>query len=142
MQDFYANLSKVRVRDLRSLNDLTKQFKKWKVEKEADITSFVDEKLQSPTVARQVGHDQYVPGHAFYELTKPEKVQTYKGILIMKRDTGEIFGGKQVRTVLGAPTGDLKIKIQNLSEYQVFIESTSSNRKLVRGTTLLYKKNV
>jgi len=142
-KEFFADLSTIKVHQLRQLDDLTKRFKKWQVNKDADITAFVDEKLTSPTVARQVGHAQYKPGNAFYELTKTEKkVQDYKNILIMERSTGKIYGGTNIRAVLGAPTGDLRVKIKNLSEYQVFIESTSANRKLVRGSTLLYRKNV
>jgi hypothetical protein len=49
-----------------------------------------------------------------------------------------VYGGDDARQLLGLPDGDARIQIQNLATYQVFIQSTSVNRKLVRGTNILY----
>jgi hypothetical protein len=142
-RSFFADLSGVKEADLQNkLDDMSKQFKKWQIDKgEQAITNFVDGKLSNANVAKQVGHGQYRPGHAYYELTKPENLQSYKDVVIMDRDSGKIYGGTEARAILGAGGGDQRVKIKNLATYRVFVQSTSSNRKLVRGTTLLYKKS-
>lgn len=134
VKKFYTDLSKLDPNTLkRNLQDVSDAYREWTVSKEASITEFVDEKLAP--------RDRYVPGNAFYELTKPEKVQSYKNILIKDKKTGRIFGGQDVRTIIGLPPGqDCKVEPANLSNYKVFVQSTSGNRKLVRGTSILYTK--
>jgi hypothetical protein len=87
-------------------------------------------------------------GRGFYELTKAEKVQGYKEIVLMDKATGDIFNGDEVRTILGLPPQagrkdaereDVKLKPVDLEKWHVFVQSTSSNRKLVAHTRLLYE---
>lgn len=79
-------------------------------------------------------------GAAFYQLTKKEdEVQDYKQILIRDKKTGKIYGGTHSRQLLGLPfTGTVKIVPGNHGNYDIFIQSTSVNRKLVGGTIVLY----
>jgi hypothetical protein len=87
-------------------------------------------------------------GRGFYELTKPEKVQGYKEIVLVDKTSGDIFNGGEVRTILGLPPQaskdscereDVKLRPVDLEKWRVFVQSTSSNRKLVAGTNLLYE---
>ena len=87
-------------------------------------------------------------GRGFYEMTKPEKIQGYKEIVLMEKDSGDIYNGDQVRILLHLPPQsgvhdgdreDVKIKPVDLDKYFVFVQSTSYNRKLVGGTRLLYE---
>ena len=84
-------------------------------------------------------------GRGFYELTKSEKVQQYKELIAQDRKTGEMFTGAQVREKLGLSKQSEKggvterLSSRNLSDFRVFIQSTSVNRKLIGGTTLLYE---
>lgn len=136
---FTTDMSKVDVKTLSALKDLSKGFARWTVDKERSIRDFVNTKLQaSPALRKKLG-DAYEPGRGFYELTKPETVQPRKNIAILDKKTKAIFGGDQARKVLGMPAGaNVKVKPGNHLNYSIFVESTSTNRKLVRGTTLLY----
>ena len=83
-------------------------------------------------------------GKRFYELTKREKIQDYKEILLMDRSTRDVFVVEQVRKILGIPQKTCTLKPDDLnnkmlSKYVVFIQSTSVNRKLIEGTKFLYK---
>ncbi len=96
--------------------------------KETEIKPFVESKTKK----------EYVYGSAFYELTKSEKVQKNKQILIIKKGDSIIYGGTGVRKLLNLPYDkDAKVDVGNLSNYRIFVKSTSSNRKLVRGTGIL-----
>lgn len=84
---------------------------------------------------------EFKQGRGFYELTKPEKVQGTKEIVLMSRATGDLFTGTRARELLGLPLDDEDVKLRpvNLEEYVPFIQSTSNNRKLIGGTRLLYE---
>lgn len=100
------------------------------VDRDMAIQSFVEE--QGVTFKR---------GRGFYELTKSEKVQGTKEIVLMDKLSGDLFTGKRARELLGLPLDDVDVKLskKNLEEWVPFIQSTSSNRKLVGGTRLLYE---
>jgi len=84
-------------------------------------------------------------GRGFYELSKSEKVQQYKEIIIENRETGEMFTGAQVREYLGLQpqikSGGVteRLNSRHTKEYRVYVQSTSTNRKLIGGTHLLYE---
>ena len=88
---------------------------------------------------------EFKTGRGFYELSKAETVQQYKEVIIMDRETGEMFNGSQVREELGlqpqSEKGGVKERIHKSAadKYRVFIQSTSVNRKLIAGTTFLYE---
>lgn len=110
------------------------RFQTMKVEKDMPIKAFVEENGIA-----------FKKGRGFYELTKHEKVQQYKEIIAQDRETGEMFTGAQVREKLGlSPQSEKggvteKLSSRNLAEFRVFVQSTSVNRKLIGGTTLLYE---
>lgn len=83
---------------------------------------------------------RFNPGRGFYQLTKSEKVQSHKEIL-QDKATGDLFTGRQVRDILGLPVGvDSRLSSKSLlDKYNIFIQSTSYNRKLVGGTKFLYE---
>jgi len=88
-------------------------------------------------------------GRGFYELTKAVVVQQYKELVVMDKTTGDIFTGPAVREMLGLPEQsksrktagrkDAKLHPADLKKWYVFIQSTSSNRKLIGGTRFLYE---
>ncbi len=83
-------------------------------------------------------------GRGFYEFTKRETIQASKEVLILDRDTGDMFEGTAAREVLGLPHGasiNLNPKDAGFDthRYTVFVQSTSANRKLIGGTTFLYE---
>jgi len=141
-QFFTTDMTKVDTATLqKNLNDLSGTFQKWPIPKEVSIRDFVNGKLSaSPSLSKKYG-TSYKPGNGYYELTKPEDVQEQKHIAIMDKGGGAIYGGDQARALLGLPigAGTCRVKPGNHMNFAIFVESTSLNRKLVRGTSLLYR---
>lgn len=77
-------------------------------------------------------------GKGYYEFTKPETISEKKLIVLMKKDTGELFEGKHAKKLAGI-TVEKRYKPSDLTDYRVFIQSTSYNRKLIKGTGFLYE---
>jgi hypothetical protein len=127
--NFYTDLSGITPKDVRSaLMEITALTKVWTVGGECEIRDFVEER----------GH-VYKPGTTYYQLTKPEKVQTYKRILLMEKGKRMVFGGSNVRNMIGLPSHvEAKVIPGNHANYDIFVESRSFNRKLVRGTRVIY----
>ena len=128
---FTTDLSKLTAKEVKAaLTDLSGQVQTLKVTKEADIKSFVED--QGLT---------YLKGRAFYQLSKDEKVQSHKEILLQEKGKKAVYGGQEARDLLGLPKyDDVKVRPGNHANWDIFVQSTSVNRKLVRGTTLLYLK--
>lgn len=129
---FETDLSKVTPQDLSKLSDLSNRFKPFEIEKEAVIKDFIEEKTARP----------YRVGCAFYELMKPEDVQAHKNILIREKNkrNAPVYGGTEARSLLGLPAwGTVHVTPGNHMTYKVYVQSTSLNRKLPRGTSLLYE---
>jgi hypothetical protein len=129
---FYADLSKVSVNEVKqSLNDISKQVIRYYVPKSDDgavIKAFVERYTPS-----------YQIGTVFYQLSKIETVQEAKLICIRDRNSGAIYSGVSARDLLGLPHhGAIRLAPHNLANYDVFVQSTSVNRKLVGDTTVLY----
>jgi hypothetical protein len=79
----------------------------------------------------------YRMGTAYYQLTKPELVQAGKQILVRNKKTGLIFAGANARQIVNLPDAEIRVRPQHNPEFDVFVQSTSVNRKLVPGTRLL-----
>jgi hypothetical protein len=82
----------------------------------------------------------FKPGRGFYQLTKSELVQERKEVILMDKATGDFYSGDKARELVGLAPGErAKVRPVTLDKYDVFIQSTSFNRKLVAGTKLLYE---
>jgi hypothetical protein len=126
-----VDISKVK----RTLVDVSNQVTTHRV-KTADhgiqIRDFVEQKLKKI----------YIRGSVFYQLSKTEKVQDYKEIAIRDRIKGHIYTGSNARELLGLPEyGEIKLIPGSHGQYDVFIQSTSVNRKLVADTDVLILNN-
>ncbi len=129
---FTTNLAQVSVDAVSSsMTDSTDAFVRIPVATASAIRPLVEGELKT----------KYQTGHGYYELTKPELVQEYKEIAIVDKASGKIYAGDAARTHLGLPVGSrIKVKPGDHGGFAIFVQSTSVNRKLVPGTTLLYKK--
>jgi uncharacterized protein (TIGR02996 family) len=79
-------------------------------------------------------------GHGFYECGRPETVPAHKALVLADRQTGDYFGGTRARELLGLPGGGAaRLGAATLARYAVFVQSSSANRKLSRGTRFLYQ---
>jgi acetolactate synthase regulatory subunit len=82
----------------------------------------------------------YLMGSAYYQLTKPEKVQAYKQICIQDKITGKVYSGVNARHMLNLPNQEVKVNPASHGAFDIFVQSTSVNRKLMSGTKLLVLK--
>ena len=84
---------------------------------------------------------RFAKGRGFYEFIKPEIVQPGKEIVLMNRETGDLYEGDVARAIagIGANAEKAKIKPGDLPKYRIFIQSTSVNRKLLKNQGFLYE---
>jgi hypothetical protein len=115
----------------KSLEELGRyKYAIYRVNKESQIRDFVE----------KMTHQPYVKGSAYYQLverTKPHKVQDYKQIIIRDIKSGRLYTGDNARLILGLPDYEVKVKPGDFQNFDVFVQSTSVNRKLVGGTDLV-----
>lgn len=139
MNFFQPDMSQVKTRDIQNLNDLSRDFHVWNVDSSSPIREFVENKISNqPSLGRKIGF-QYQIGRGYYQLTKSEEVQASKDMVILDKNTNALYGGQQARSLIGCPVGhSFKIKPGNHGNYEIFIKSTSVNRKLMPGTKVLY----
>lgn len=79
-------------------------------------------------------------GSCFYELVNRERIQAQKSIAIMDNKTQEVYLGHDARQLLGLPAHEVRVSPSKVPGYTIFVESTSTNRHLVRNTRLLILK--
>lgn len=110
----------------------------------------VDSEIRSFVQSQGV---EFEKGRGFYQLTKAETVQCYKEVVLVEKDTFDIYSGDDARDLVGLPpqtskeakTPDSKLQYHSnkgtdiFQKYFVFIQSTSVNRKLIGGTKFLYE---
>jgi len=133
VESFYVqtDLSDLKPKDVKkALTDISARFKVFTVDKEQTVKEFVEAKTKRP----------YVVGSSYYALTKKEKVQPGKALLLMEKNKPQVWGGNEARDLIGLPTDGVShatVEPGNHSAFDVFVQSTSVNRKLVRGTKVL-----
>jgi hypothetical protein len=129
---YTTDMSAVKLEDLRAkLADVSDQVKTWKVEREVDIKTFAEYRTGQP----------YVLGSIWYCLTKRETIQSYKGIMIRVKGTRQFYTGPETRRLIGIDPNDKQdatIVPGNHASYDIYVMSTSRNRRLVRGTDVVF----
>lgn len=101
------------------------QFRLLDIEENGRIDEFVETELYRP----------YKLGEAYYQLTKTEIIQPQKQIAILANS--KVYTGNEARDLLGLPDEHVKVKPNDYPGYEIFVQSTSVNRKLIAGTKLL-----
>lgn len=79
----------------------------------------------------------YRIGSAYYQLNKTENIQPGKKIAVVEKRTGLVYAGSEARGLIGLPDIQVRVKPDRNPEYDVYVQSTSVNRKLLPGTKLL-----
>jgi hypothetical protein len=130
---FYADPGNISVAKIdNALDEITSKIKRHVVSPHQDgimIKDFCTEKF-----------GKYAIGSAYYQLTKTEKVQQSKDLIILDRQTNKAYGGPSARSLLGLPaTGEIRLAPGNFGQYEVYVKSTSINRKLYDGNAVIYK---
>ena len=128
---FYTDLSTVTLKEVKTnLVDISNEVVVYEVDAANDGAQIRDFVV-----------DQGIPftkGCAFYELKKTETVQGYKQIAIRDKKTGAVYSGFGARDLLGLPhTGDVKVAPGQHGNYEIYVQSTSVNRKLTEGMGLM-----
>ena len=131
-----ANLTEAEVKAV--LGDISAEVQLFPVSTREDgtqIRDFVEGRLSGQPMAK---------GAAFYQLVKTEdKIQDYKLVAIRDKETGAVYCGPEARDLIGLPrVGDVRVRPDTAGKFNVFIQSTSVNRKVNAGTQLLYWQNV
>jgi len=119
------------------------------LEGEEDLRPVHPSKFQVFTVEEESGIKEFCQhmgitfnkGRGFYEFIKPEIIQPQKEIVLMEKDTGNLFEGEVARHIAGIGKNEERSKIKpgDLPKYRIFIQSTSVNRKLLSGQGFLYE---
>lgn len=128
---FKVDMTGVDTKELKKkLTDISSDYLRLAVSEAMEIRKFVE----------QTTGKKYQKGTGFYQLLKPENVQDYKEIIIQDKTSNVLFGGEFVRGVLGMPDfGTIRVHPGNHGDYNIYIQSTSVNRKLSPGTSFLLK---
>jgi hypothetical protein len=135
---FFADLSSVKKEDIaKVLTDISAEVEMLHVGQAHDgsmIREFVEAKTKG----------KLLKGGAFYQLTKTEpKVQDTKLVAIRHKQTGAVYAGPAARQLLGLPSyGPCRLAPAELGEWEVFIQSTSVNRRLEANTFVMYWPSV
>ena len=126
---FYSDLSNVKVKDVKNLADISKSVKFYETNKTMQIRDMYEE----------VTGQTYIKGTAFYQLVKTEKiVQPYKLVVIRNRKNGKTYAGSQARNLLGiAINTNIRLAPGDHGDWDIFIQSTSVNRKILPGNKLM-----
>lgn len=98
-----------------------------------DIAAFVNQRAAGTVFA------PYRPGSAYYELTKSERLQPGRGLLVHDVPTDRWYAGINARRALGLPDSEARVRPGDVTRRRVFIQSTSINRKLVPGTDVVLR---
>jgi len=130
-RSFYADTSDLTVRTARKdLSEITKQ------------VEFIVPHMDCQIRDAILGHGkEWIKGAAFYQLVKTEKkVQNYKLVALRVKTSGKVYCGEEARNMLGigGAVDTVRLVPGDHGKFDVFIQSTSVNRKIPGGTQVLY----
>ena len=116
--------------------------------KQAGLTPLSKDQYAVLDVAYAEQIRPYVEGHgmgyslgcAYYQLSKTENIQPQKQIIVRNKRTGAVYTGREARNLIGLPDIAVRVTPNHNPEFDVFVQSTSVNRKLVPGTKLIVMK--
>ena len=130
-RSFYSNTSDLTVRTARSaLSEITNQVMFLTAPKEYQIRNLIIDSGQP-----------WIKGAAFYQLIKTEKkVQDYKMVALRVKTSGKVYCGQEARDMLGIgqAVGTVRLVPGDHGKFDVFIQSTSVNRKIPAGSEVMY----
>lgn len=82
----------------------------------------------------------YKKGRGFYQFTKSETIQEHKEVILRNKRNGDLFTGSEARNFIGLPFGERgTVRPKLFDDYEVYVQSTSYNRKLMPNTKFLYE---
>ena len=130
--NFYADTSTLKTAEVKkNLTEITKLVTVLKVDGIAPKT-WISKWFEDFT------KQTYVLGSCYYQLTKTEKIQPQKKIIVWDKRNNRYYTGADARYLLNLPEGvETKVAPGANPQFEVFVQSTSVNRHLVDRTNLL-----
>jgi len=130
-KSFYSNTENLTVRSARSeLSEITKQVQ--------FLTAGETCQIRECILGAGL---EWIKGAAFYHLIKTEKkVQDYKMVALRVKTSGKVYCGQDARVMLGlgGAVGTVRLVPGDHGKFDVFIQSTSVNRKILAGSEVMY----
>jgi len=130
-RSFYADVSDLTVRTARSeLSEITSQVEFIIPRNDCNIKEAIE----------NVGKT-FIKGAAFYQLVKTEKrVQPYKLVALKVKSSGKVYCGEKAREMLGIGglTNTVRLVPGDHGKFDIYIQSTSYNRKIPAKTEVMY----
>lgn len=99
------------------------------VHNDSPIKEYIESFTQEP----------YRLGSSYYTPTKPVVIQDHKFILVQDKANGKVYDGN-LRGVLGIPAYTTTVNPTDHPKWRIFVQSTSTNRKLFKDTFVLVRK--
>jgi len=81
---------------------------------------------------------EFKVGRGFYEFTKPEIISHKKEVVLVDKESGDFFTGRDAARMIKAGSG-IRIPPTTFTKWRVFVQSTSYGRNLMAGTSFLYE---
>lgn len=79
-------------------------------------------------------------GSVYYQMSKKERIQGNKLLAILDKKTSKVYVGDGVRAMVGLPDADMSVAPDFNPDYDIYVQSSSTNRHLVVGTKVLVVK--
>lgn len=125
---FSMDLGKLNTRNLGKLEPLHfGQYKIYDVKEDSRIDEFIETKTRRA----------YRLGEGYYQLVVPVKVQAAKKVAVLDKKKMVLYHGDNARKLLGLPDYEVKVAPDAHKDFDIFIQSTSVNRKLLAGQKLV-----
>jgi hypothetical protein len=97
----------------------------------------VKDKVNISTLVENITGRPYKMGEAYYQLSKPEKLQESKSIVIVEKKGRSAYVGSNARKILGLPDHEVRVAPVSHPDFDIFVQSRSVNRNLLPGTFVL-----
>jgi len=88
---------------------------------------------------KQITGGSYKIGQGYYQLHKTETIQPQKEIIVVDKISNVAYSGKYARSLIGLPDKPVRVKPGYNPKYDIYVQSTSINRKLLAGKHVLVK---
>lgn len=102
----------------------------FRVNQDQDIKAFVESWTK----------EKYRLGSAYFQPAKTITIQDHKDILVQDVKNGRVYEGNNLRQLLGLPDTTAEVNPGKHTDWRIFVQSTSVNRKLFKDTYVVVRK--
>lgn len=134
---FYSDIGDIDPETIKkSLTSINHQITTWNV----TVGNVKDRKtwMEIRPFVEQHNRGHYLNGAAFYELVKREDIQHHKEVILVDKVTRTAYSGPNARKLLKLPDLEIAVNPGDHGQWEIYVQSTSNNRKLPPGTRVIY----